>query len=82
MTGSKYGPRFHLQIMVHDVQPVTADVGERIALFGPSEDVGGDWTLKLTDAATPDEGTLTTWCLIPTTSGGGGGFVIFKDGFE
>ena len=30
----------------------------------------GTWTLKAVDAASGDTGTVTEWCLLPTTSGG------------
>lgn len=43
------------------------------------ESLGGSWTLRVSDNAVGDTGSLITWCLTPTTIASNS---VFMDGFE
>ena len=42
LSGGEDAAGLHIQVVVHDVEPVTANIGERVALLGPREDLGTD----------------------------------------
>ncbi|HRQ39383.1 MAG TPA: choice-of-anchor B family protein [Chloroflexota bacterium] len=42
-------------------------------------DIGGDWTITVSDLAGGDTGTLVEWCVVPTLEAAGGGVDLSPD---
>ena len=63
LSGSKNGSWLDLQIMVDNIEPVTADVRKWVALLGPSENLRTDFQGLFQDSSHAIDGTVLLLCV-------------------